>query len=248
MLEGKQVLRSMMESGVHLGHMARKWNPKMKNFIFTKRNDMHIIDLRKTLVELERSKKILKHMALSGQKAMFVSTKTQARKPIVESAENVDMPYIVERWPGGLLTNFVTIRNSIRKMKGIDSMKYDGKIYGTLSKREKLQLERTNAKLQKIFGSISQLNRTPSALIVVDVIREHIAIKEAQIMNIPVFALVDTNSNPDSVTYPIPANDDATGSIDFILKSLSSAIKEGLDERSAKKEAQQKIKKQTEEK
>ena len=238
MSERKEVLKFMMESGVHLGHIAQKWNPKMKPYIFMKRNNTHIIDLRKTLAELERAKAVLKQMALAGHKIMFVSTKKQARKSIIEYAESVDMPYIVERWPGGLLTNFITIRNSIRKMKRIDGMKGDNKIYGTLSKREKLQLERENLKLEKIFGSISQLNRTPSALILVDVIRESIAIKEAMTMNIPVFALVDTNSNPTLVKYPIPANDDSASSIDFILKSLTDSIHSGLSERAQKREMQ----------
>ena len=238
MSERKEVLKLMMESGVHLGHVAQKWNPKMDPYIFMKRNNTHIIDLRKTLAELERAKKVLKQMSLSGHKIMFVSTKKQARKSIIEHAESVDMPYIVERWPGGLVTNFITIRNSIRKMKQIDSMKGDHKIYNTLSKREKLQLERASLKLEKIFGSISQLNRTPSALIVVDIIRESIAIKEAMIMNIPVFAIVDTNSDPTMVDYPIPANDDSANSINFILKSLTESIQSGLSERIEKRELQ----------
>ena len=224
----------LLEAGCHFGHLKRKWNPAMAPYIFMERNGIHIIDLYKTAAKIEEAAAALKQIAKSGKKVLFVATKKQAKETIAEKAKSVNMPYVIERWPGGMLTNFPTIRKAVKKMASIDKMAKDG-TFDNLSKREKLQITRQRNKLEKNLGSIADLNRLPSALFVVDVCKEHIAVAEANRLGIPVFAIVDTNSNPNDVDYVIPANDDASKSIDLILSTVCDAINEGLAERKVEK-------------
>jgi len=224
----------LLEAGVHFGHLKRKWNPAMAPYIFMERNGIHIIDLYKTIAKTEDAAAALKQIAKSGKKILFVATKKQAKQVVTDLATGVNMPYVVERWPGGMLTNFPTIRKAVKKMSTIDKMMKDG-TFDTLSKRERLQVTRQRAKLEKTLGSIQDLTRLPSALFVVDVMKENIAVREANRLGIPVFAMVDTNSNPEDIDFVIPANDDAAKSIELILGSLCEAIKEGLEERKIEK-------------
>ena len=225
---------TLLAAGCHFGHLKRKWNPAMAPYIFMERNGIHIIDLYKTQAKLEEAAAALKNIAKSGKKVLFVATKKQAKQVVADRAASVGMPYVIERWPGGMLTNFPTIRKAVKKMASIDKMMKDG-TFDNLSKREKLQVTRQRAKLEKKLGSIADLSRLPSAVFVVDVMKEHIAVAEANRLNIPVFGIVDTNSNPNDIDFMIPANDDASKSIDLILSTLCEAIKEGLEERKVEK-------------
>lgn len=227
-------VKDLLEAGVHFGHLTRKWNPSMAPYIYMERNGIHVINLYKTAAKLEEANEALKKIAASGRKILFVATKKQAKDIIAEKATSVGMPYITERWPGGMLTNFVTIRKAVKKMSSIDKMKKDG-TYDTLSKKEKLQITRLREKLEKNLGSIADMTRLPAALFVVDTLREHIAVKEAQKLNIPIFAMVDTNSDPREVDYVIPSNDDASRSIEKILSYVTEAIKEGLNDKKVEK-------------
>lgn len=222
--------KDLLEAGVHFGHLKRKWNPNMSPYIFMERNGIHVIDLHKTVAKAEEAAAALKQIAKSGKKVLFVSTKKQAKSSLETLAGEVNMPFVTERWPGGMLTNFVTIRKAIRKMASIDKMKADG-TFLTMSKRERLQVDRQREKLEKDFGSISDLTRLPAALFIIDINKEHIAVREARKLNIPTFAIVDTNSDPRAVDFPIPGNDDATQSIYKIVSIMTEAIKEGLAER-----------------
>lgn len=224
----------LLEAGCHFGHLKRKWNPAMAPYIFMERNGIHILDLNKTAVKLEEAAAALKSIAKSGKKVLFVATKKQAKQVVADKATQVGMPYVIERWPGGMLTNFPTIRKAVKKMATIDKMTKDG-TFDNLSKRERLQISRQRAKLEKNLGSIADLNRLPSALFVVDVLKEHIAVAEAVRLGIPVFAMVDTNSDPSNIDFVIPANDDASKSIEIVLDTLVSAMQEGLEERKAEK-------------
>ena len=224
----------LLQAGCHFGHLRRKWNPAMAPYIFMERNGIHIIDLNKTVAKIDEAAEALKGIAKSGKKIMFVATKKQAKDIVAEKAASVNMPYVIERWPGGMPTNFPTIRTAVKKMANIDKLMNDG-TFSNLSKRELLQVTRQRAKLEKNLGSISDLTRLPSALFVIDVMKEHIAVKEAQRLGIPVFAIVDTNSDPKAVDYLIPANDDAKDSIEVILNACCGAIAEGLEERKAEK-------------
>ena len=224
----------LLEAGCHFGHLKRKWNPAMAPYIFMERNGIHIIDLNKTVAKVDEAAEAMKQIAKSGKKILFVATKKQAKSVIAEKATSVNMPYVIERWPGGMLTNFPTIRKAVKKMTTIDKLIADG-TYSNLSKRELLQVTRQRAKLEKNLGSIADLNRLPSALFVVDVLKEQIAVREANRLGIPVFAIVDTNSNPDNVDFVIPANDDASKSIEVILDACCAAINEGLEERKVEK-------------
>ena len=224
----------LLEAGCHFGHLKRKWNPAMAPYIFMERNGIHIIDLYKTAAKIDEAANALKQIAKSGKKVLFVATKKQAKEAIESKAGAINMPYVTERWPGGMLTNFPTIRKAVKKMTTIDKMAKDG-TFDNLSKREKLQITRQRAKLEKNLGSIADLGRLPSALFVVDVMKEHIAVAEAKRLGIPVFAIVDTNSNPADVDYLIPANDDASKSIDIILDAVCAAMAEGLEERKVEK-------------
>ena len=224
----------LLEAGCHFGHLKRKWNPAMEPYIFMERNGIHIIDLYKTAAKIDEAAAALKQIAKSGKKVLFVATKKQAKEAIAEKAGAIGMPYVIERWPGGMLTNFPTIRKAVKKMTTIDKMEKDG-TFDNLSKREKLQITRQRAKLEKNLGSIADLGRLPSALFVVDVMKEHIAVAEANRLGIPVFAMVDTNSDPSNVDYVIPANDDASRSIEIVLDAVCSAMAEGLQERSIEK-------------
>ena len=224
----------LLEAGAHFGHLKRKWNPAMAPYIFMERNDIHIIDLHKTVAKVDEAAEVIKGMAKNGKKILFVATKKQAKEPIAELAKSVGMPYVVERWPGGMLTNFPTIRKAVKKMTQIDKMTADG-TFDNLSKREKLQITRQRAKLEKTLGSIADMNRLPSALFVVDVMKEHIAVREANRLGIPVFAMVDTNSDPSLIDYVIPSNDDALKAIELIVGTMCQAINEGLMERKAEK-------------
>ena len=228
-------IKELLDAGVHFGHLTRKWNPNMAPYIYTERNGVHIIDLYKSAAKMEEAGKALGKIAASGRKILFVATKKQAKDIVAEKAEEVNMPYITERWPGGMLTNFVTIRKAVKKMAVIDRMKQDGS-FDALSKREKLQINRQRAKLEKNLGSISDMTRLPGALFVVDVKKEHIAVAEAQKLNIPIFAMVDTNSDPRPIDFVIPANDDAGKSISKVLEVVSEAVAEGLTTRKSKKE------------
>ena len=228
-------IQELLDSGVHFGHLTRKWNPNMAPYIYTERNGVHIIDLYKTAAKIEETSEALKKIANSGRKILFVATKKQAKDIVAEKAKTVQMPFITERWPGGMLTNFVTIRKAVKKMAHIDRMKLDGS-FDALSKREKLQINRQREKLEKNLGSISDMTRLPGALFVVDIKKEHIAVAEAQKLNIPIFAMVDTNSDPRLVDYVIPANDDASKSIDKVLSFVTDAIAEGLSDRKSEKE------------
>lgn len=227
-------VKELLEAGVHFGHLTRKWDPNMAPYIYMERNGIHIINLYKTAAKIKESSDALHKIAASGKKILFVATKKQAKDIVAEKAGAVSMPYITERWPGGMLTNFVTIRKAVKKMTSIDRMKKDG-TFLTLSKKERLQVDRLRAKLEKNLGSISDMTRLPGALFVVDIKRESIAIREAQKLNIPIFAMVDTNSDPRQVDYVIPANDDASKSIDKILTLITSAVADGLAERKSDK-------------
>lgn len=228
--------QELLDAGVHFGHLRRKWNPNMEPYIFMEKNGIHIIDLQKTIVKIDEAAAGLKQIAKSGRKILFVATKKQAKDLVSELVKEVGMPYVTERWPGGMLTNFPTIRKAVKKMVSIDKMAKDDS-WDNLSKREKLQITRQRAKLEKMLGSISDLSRLPAALFVVDVMKERIAVREAQRLGIPVFAMVDTNSNPDDVDFVIPANDDASQSIKLIVGLMTEAIREGLSERKMEKES-----------
>lgn len=227
--------QELLDAGVHFGHLTRKWDPKMAKYIFMERSGIHIIDLNKTLVKLEEASSAIKQIVKSGRKIMFVATKKQAKDIIAEAAKNTNMPYVTERWLGGMLTNFATVRKSIKKMSNIDKMTKDG-TYAVLSKKEKLMIQRERVKLETLLGGIADLNRLPAALFIVDVKKEHIAVSEAQKLNIPTFAMVDTNSDPTDIDFPIPSNDDATKSISLIASVIAKAIQEGLEERKRDKE------------
>jgi small subunit ribosomal protein S2 len=231
----KVTFEQMLEAGVHFGHLKRKWNPNMAPYIFMERNGIHIIVLYKTQAKLEEATKALKQIAKSGRKVLFVATKKQAKDIVAEAVKKVNMPYVTERWPGGMLTNFATIRKAVRKMTSIDKMKTTN-AWQNLSKREKLQIERERAKLEKNLGSIADMNRLPSALFIVDINKENIAVAEARKLNIPTFAIVDTNSDPTLIDFPIPANDDASKSISLIVNAATQAIAEGLSERKMARE------------
>lgn len=224
----------LLQAGCHFGHLRRKWNPAMAPYIFMERNGIHIIDLNKTVAKVDEAAEVLKGIAKSGKKILFVATKKQAKDIVAEKAASVNMPYVIERWPGGMLTNFPTIRKAVKKMANIDKLMNDG-TFSNLSKRELLQVSRQRAKLEKNLGSIADLTRLPSALFVIDVMKEHIAVKEANRLGIPVFGIVDTNSDPKNIDYIIPANDDAKDSVEVILSAVCVAIAEGLEERKAEK-------------
>ena len=224
----------LLEAGCHFGHLKRKWNPAMAPYIFMERNGIHIIDLYKTVAKVDEAANALKSIAKSGRRVLFVATKKQAKQIVADKASNVNMPFVIERWPGGMLTNFTTIRKSVKKMSVIDKMEKDG-TFDNLSKREKLQITRQRAKLEKNLGSIADLTRLPAAIFVIDVMKEHIAIAEAKRLGIPVFGIVDTNSDPKDIDFVIPANDDATKSIEVILDAVCRAMAEGLEERKAEK-------------
>ena len=227
--------QDLLDAGVHFGHLTRKWDPKMSQYIFMERNGIHIIDLNKTLTKLEEAAAAIKQIVKSGRKVLFVATKKQAKDIVAEYAKNVNMPYITERWLGGMLTNFATVRKSIKKMSNIDKLTKDG-TYNNLSKKERLMIQRERIKLETLLGGISDLNRLPAALFMIDVKKEHIAVSEAMKLNIPTFAMVDTNSDPSNIDFPIPANDDATKSISLVTGIIIQAIVEGLDERKREKE------------
>jgi len=241
----KVEVKQLLEAGVHFGHLTRKWNPNMAPYIYMERNGIHVINLYKTVAKLDEANEALSKIAASGRKILFVATKKQAKDIVAEKVANVNMPYITERWPGGMLTNFVTIRKAVKKMAMIDRMKKDG-TFLTLSKKERLQVDRLRAKLEKNLGSISEMTRLPGALFVVDTMREHIAVKEAQKLNIPIFAMVDTNSDPRDVDYLIPSNDDASKSIDIIMTQVTDAIAEGLAERKSEKQGEKEGKEEAE--
>jgi small subunit ribosomal protein S2 len=232
----KVEVKDLLDAGVHFGHLTRKWNPNMAPYIYMERNGIHVINLYKTVAKLEEANEALKKIAASGRKILFVATKKQAKDIVAEKVAKVNMPYITERWPGGMLTNFVTIRKAVKKMASIDRMKKDG-TFNTLSKKERLQVDRLRAKLEKNLGSISEMTRLPGALFVVDTMREHIAVKEALKLNIPIFAMVDTNSDPREIDYLIPSNDDASKSIEIIMREVTDAIAEGLTERKSEKQS-----------
>jgi small subunit ribosomal protein S2 len=231
----RTTFEELLDAGVHFGHLKRKWNPAMAPFIFMERNGIHIIDLQKTIAKLDEAASAMKHIAKSGKKILFVATKKQAKEIVAERAKKINMPYVTERWPGGMLTNFPTIRKAVKKMGAIDRMASDG-TFATLSKRERLQVTRQRAKLEKTLGSIVDLTRLPSALFIVDVTKEHIAVREANRLGIPVFAMVDTNSDPTEIEFPVPANDDASKSITLIVDILCQAVEEGLNERKMEKD------------
>ena len=232
----KVEVKELLDCGVHFGHLTRKWDPNMAPYIYMERNGIHIINLYKTAAKLDEACRAMSKIAASGRKILFVATKKQAKDIVAEKASNVNMPYITERWPGGMLTNFVTIRKAVKKMASIDRMKKDG-TFNTLSKKERLQVDRQRAKLEKNLGSIADMTRLPGAIFVVDIKREHIAIKEAQKLNIPIFAMVDTNSDPRNIDFVIPSNDDASKSITKILEHTTNAVADGLAERQAERDA-----------
>ncbi len=227
--------QDLLDAGVHFGHLRRKWNPNMAPYIFMEKNGIHIIDLQKTIVKIDEAALAIKQIAKSGRKILFVATKKQAKDIVAELVGGVNMPYVTERWPGGMLTNFPTIRKAVKKMISIDKMTKDNS-WDVLSKREKLQISRQRAKLEKMLGSIADLTRLPAALFIVDVLKEKIAVREAQRLGIPVFAMVDTNSQPEGIDFVIPANDDASQSISLIVKTMTDAIREGLSERKVERE------------
>ncbi|MFD1629904.1 30S ribosomal protein S2 [Pseudopedobacter beijingensis] len=229
--------QDLLDAGVHFGHLTRKWNPKMAQYIFMERNGIHIIDLNKTLVKVEEAAAAIKQIVKSGRKVLFVATKKQAKDIVAEQAKSVNMPFVTERWLGGMLTNFTTVRKSIKKMTNIDKMTKDG-TFDVLSKKEKLMIQRERIKLENLLGGISDLNRLPAALFLIDVKKEHIAVSEALKLNIPTFAMVDTNSDPSNIDFPIPANDDATKSISLVTGIIVKAIEEGLEERKQEKDAE----------
>lgn len=241
----KTSFQELLDAGVHFGHLKRKWNPNMAPYIFMERNGIHIIDLQKTAEKLEDAAAALKQIAKSGRKILFVATKKQAKDIVAERVNKVNMPYVTERWPGGMLTNFPTIRKAVKKMSAIDNMATDG-TFATLSKREKLQIMRQRAKLEKNLGSIADLTRLPAAIFVVDISKEYIAVREARRLNIPVFAMVDTNSDPNQVEFPIPANDDASKSISLVVNVICESIEEGLNERKMEREKEAANKEQAE--
>ena len=224
----------LLQAGCHFGHLKRKWNPAMAPYIYTERNGIHIIDLHKTVAKVDEAAEALKQIAKSGKKILFVATKKQTKEVIAEKAASINMPYVIERWPGGMLTNFPTIRKAVKKMANIDRLMQDG-TYSNLSKRELLQITRQRAKLEKNLGSIADLTRLPSALFVVDVMKENIAVREANRLGIPVFGIVDTNSDPNNIDFVIPANDDAKDSVEAILNACCTAIAEGIEERKVEK-------------
>ena len=226
--------QELLDAGAHFGHLKRKWNPNMEPYIFMEKNGIHIIDLQKTIVKIDEAASAIKQIAKSGRKVLFVATKKQAKELVSDLVKNVDMPYVTERWPGGMLTNFPTIRKAVKKMVSIDRMAKEPS-WENLSKREKLQITRQRAKLEKILGSIADMARLPAALFIVDVVKEKIAVHEAQRLGIPIFAIVDTNSNPEGIDFVIPANDDASQSIKLIVGAMTEAIREGLNERRAEK-------------
>ena len=228
-------IKELLDAGVHFGHLTRKWNPNMAPYIYGERNGVHIIDLYKTSAKIEEAAEALQKIAISGRKILFVATKKQAKEIISDKSKSVNMPFITERWPGGMLTNFITIRKAVKKMATIDRMKQDGS-FEALSKREKLQINRQREKLEKNLGSITDMTRLPGAIFVVDVKKEHIAVAEAQKLNIPIFAMVDTNSDPRGIDFVIPSNDDASKSIDKVLGYIIESVAEGLSERKAGKE------------
>ena len=230
----KVSVKDLLEAGVHFGHMTRKWNPNMAPYIFMEKNGIHIIDLHKTAVKLEEACVALEKLSAAGKSVLFVATKKQAKEVVAKHAQELNQPYITERWPGGMLTNFVTIRKAVKKMNAIDKMKKDG-TFETLSKKEKLQIDRQRANLEKNLGSIANMTRLPSAVFVVDILREHIAVTEAKKLGIPVFAIVDTNSDPRKVDFVIPGNDDASKSVDMILSIVGEAMKQGASQKKADK-------------
>src|ERR1035437_4166947 len=227
--------KQLLDAGVHFGHLKRKWNPAMAPFIFMEKNGIHIIDLQKTIVKIDEAAEALKQISRSGRKVLFVATKKQAKTIVAEKVSAVNMPYVAERWPGGMLTNFPTIRKAVKKMSSIDKLIKDP-AWDNLSKREKLQITRQRAKLEKVLGSIVDLTRLPAALFIVDVLKEKIAVREAQRLSIPIFAMVDTNSNPEGIDFIIPANDDASQSIDLIITTMCDAMKDGLSDRKVERE------------
>jgi len=227
--------QDLLDAGVHFGHLRRKWNPNMAPYIFMEKNGIHIIDLQKTIVKIDDAAEAIKQIAKSGRKILFVATKKQAKDIVADLVGGVNMPYVTERWPGGMLTNFPTIRKAVKKMISIDKMTKES-AWDVLSKREKLQISRQRAKLEKMLGSISDLTRLPAALFIVDVLKEKIAVREAQRLGIPVFAMVDTNSDPEGIDFVIPANDDASQSISLIVQTMTDAIREGLSERKVERE------------
>jgi small subunit ribosomal protein S2 len=229
--------QELLEAGVHFGHLTRKWNPKMAPYIFMEKNGIHLIDLNKTAVKLDEAANAIKNIVKSGRKILFVATKKQAKEMIENEAKRVNMPFVTERWLGGMLTNFTTVRKSIKKLQTLDKMATDG-TYANMAKKERLMVEREKEKLARVLGGIADLNRLPAALFIVDIKREHIAIAEAQKLNIPTFAMVDTNSDPTVVDFPIPANDDAAKSIALIARVVTDAIVEGLSERKKEKESE----------
>lgn len=239
--------KELLDAGVHFGHLKRKWNPSMAPYIFMEKNGIHIIDLNKTEAKLKEAAAAMKQIAKSGRKILFVATKKQAKDIVAEKVKTINMPYVTERWPGGMLTNFPTIRKAVKKMSAIDKMATDG-TFDTLSKRERLQITRQRAKLEKNLGSIADLTRLPAAMFVVDVHKEYIAVREANRLNIPVFAIVDTNSDPRNIDFPIPANDDASKSISLIINYVADAVAEGLNERRMEKEKEDKEAKEKSEK
>ncbi len=227
--------KQLLDAGVHFGHLKRKWNPAMAPYIFMEKNGIHIIDLQKTIVKIDEAAEALKQISRSGRKILFVATKKQAKLIVAEKVSAVNMPYVAERWPGGMLTNFPTIRKAVKKMSSIDKMTKDA-AWDNLSKREKLQITRQRAKLEKVLGSIVDLTRLPAALFIVDVLKEKIAVREAQRLSIPIFAMVDTNSNPEGIDFVIPSNDDASQSIELIINTMCEAIKDGLSDRKVERE------------
>jgi len=227
--------QTLLDAGVHFGHLKKKWNPKMSPYIFMERNGIHIIDLNKTQRMLDEAARAAKQLAISGRKILFVATKKQAKEIVEMEAKRVNMPFVTERWLGGMLTNFATVRKSIKQMKNIEKMKTDG-TFDRINKKERLMLTREQAKLEKVIGGIAELNRLPSALFIVDIHKEHIAVAEARKLNIPTIAMVDTNSNPGLVDFPIPANDDAAKSIQLIMRTITDSIAEGLEERKKRRE------------
>ena len=241
----KTSFQELLDAGVHFGHLKRKWNPNIAPYIFMERNGIHIIDLQKTADKLEDASAALRQIAKSGRKILFVATKKQAKDIVAERVNKINMPYVTERWPGGMLTNFPTIRKAVKKMSAIDNMATDG-TFATLSKREKLQITRQRAKLEKNLGSIADLTRLPAALFIVDISKEYIAVREATRLNIPVFAMVDTNSDPNQVEFPIPSNDDAAKSISLIVNLICESIEEGLNERKMEREKEAANKEQAE--
>jgi len=234
--------QDLLEAGVHFGHLKKKWNPKMSPYIFMERNGIHIIDLNKTLRMLDEASKVTKALASSGRKILFVATKKQAKEIVENEAQRINMPFVTERWLGGMLTNFATVRKSIKRMKNIEKMKTDG-TFERINKKERLMFSREQEKLNRVLGGISELNRLPSALFIVDIKKEHIAISEARKLNIPTIAMVDTNSDPTLVDFPIPANDDAAKAVQLIIRTIADSVSEGLEERKKRRE-EDKIKKE----